>query len=214
MKNTVRLLIISLVFILGAQSVSAFYDASIGRWISRDPIEENGSVNLYGMIGNSAINRTDYLGLLDVDRDTTAPSAAVVYRYSDIYNPGQGGYTDPLFSASCTPTSCSGASASGKVKCSVKWESTIHINTAATFLTSSQIHGHEQRHVASVYIEVANLAKNYKPKPDTFCDCLTAEKAARKYEKEIEDALLEIAKREKAHGNMLSPIPSKGYDPL
>jgi RHS repeat-associated protein len=40
-----------------------YYNPSIGRWLSRDPIEENGGVNLYGMIGNNPVNYLDYLGL-------------------------------------------------------------------------------------------------------------------------------------------------------
>ena len=33
-----------------------------GRWPSRDPIEERGGVNLYGFVGNLAINQIDVLG--------------------------------------------------------------------------------------------------------------------------------------------------------
>jgi RHS repeat-associated protein len=40
-----------------------FYDPVTGRWPSRDPIEERGGVNLYGFVGNSAVNKRDYLGL-------------------------------------------------------------------------------------------------------------------------------------------------------
>jgi len=32
-------------------------------WPSRDPIEEQGGINLYGMVGNDAVGRWDYLGL-------------------------------------------------------------------------------------------------------------------------------------------------------
>jgi hypothetical protein len=32
-------------------------------WPSRDPIDERGGLNLYGMVGNDSINRWDYLGL-------------------------------------------------------------------------------------------------------------------------------------------------------
>ncbi|WP_256200652.1 RHS repeat-associated core domain-containing protein, partial [Verrucomicrobium spinosum] len=39
-----------------------YYDAVRGRWMNRDPIEEQGGSNLYGMIGNSAVNKWDYLG--------------------------------------------------------------------------------------------------------------------------------------------------------
>lgn len=35
----------------------------MGRWLSRDPIQESGGVNVYGMIGNDPLNYLDYLGL-------------------------------------------------------------------------------------------------------------------------------------------------------
>jgi RHS repeat-associated protein len=42
-----------------------YYNASTGRWLSRDPIEEEiGGVNLYAFVGNSPVGRTDNLGLL------------------------------------------------------------------------------------------------------------------------------------------------------
>ena len=40
-----------------------WYDAGAGRWINRDPIEEDGGVNLYGFVGNDGRLNIDYLGL-------------------------------------------------------------------------------------------------------------------------------------------------------
>ncbi len=40
------------------------YSPELGRWLSRDPIGERGGVNLYGMIGNDAVNKWDKLGLI------------------------------------------------------------------------------------------------------------------------------------------------------
>jgi RHS repeat-associated protein len=40
------------------------YNPSLGRWLSRDPIGEAGGVNLYGYVGNNAVNSVDSLGLL------------------------------------------------------------------------------------------------------------------------------------------------------
>ena len=39
-----------------------YYDPQHGRWISRDPIEEEGGVNLYGFIQNNGVNYYDLLG--------------------------------------------------------------------------------------------------------------------------------------------------------
>ena len=40
-----------------------FYDPVTGRWPSRDPIEEEGGVNLYGFVNNSVLHRIDVLGM-------------------------------------------------------------------------------------------------------------------------------------------------------
>ncbi|MEI6782478.1 MAG: RHS repeat-associated core domain-containing protein, partial [Verrucomicrobiota bacterium] len=40
-----------------------YYNASTGRWLSRDPIAEKGGLNLCGFVGNDPIRRNDYLGL-------------------------------------------------------------------------------------------------------------------------------------------------------
>lgn len=39
------------------------YDSEHGRWISRDPIGENGGLNLYGYVGNNPLRYLDPLGL-------------------------------------------------------------------------------------------------------------------------------------------------------
>jgi RHS repeat-associated protein len=40
-----------------------YYDPVTGRWLSRDPIEEEGAINLYGFVNNSPIIRHDLLGM-------------------------------------------------------------------------------------------------------------------------------------------------------
>ena len=39
------------------------YDASTARWLSRDPIAEQGGINLYGYVGGNFVNAVDPLGL-------------------------------------------------------------------------------------------------------------------------------------------------------
>jgi RHS repeat-associated protein len=51
-----------------------YYAPEMGRWLSRDPIEEGGGLNLYGMVGNDPVNKWDYLGL----RNPTAIEQAVL----------------------------------------------------------------------------------------------------------------------------------------
>ncbi|MCP5535067.1 MAG: RHS repeat-associated core domain-containing protein [Akkermansiaceae bacterium] len=40
-----------------------YYDPNVGRWINRDPIEEEGGFNLYGFVNNDGINKFDIFGL-------------------------------------------------------------------------------------------------------------------------------------------------------
>jgi len=40
-----------------------FYDPSLGRWLNRDPIEEQGGINVYGYVGNAPSDAVDPFGL-------------------------------------------------------------------------------------------------------------------------------------------------------
>ena len=40
-----------------------YLDPLTGRWINRDPIEEEGGLNLYGFVGNSGVDTWDKLGM-------------------------------------------------------------------------------------------------------------------------------------------------------
>lgn len=41
-----------------------FYDSETGRWLNRDPIQEEGGLNVYGFVGNNSVNAWDFIGLL------------------------------------------------------------------------------------------------------------------------------------------------------
>jgi len=45
-----------------------YYNPTTGRWLSRDPIDELGGINLWGIVGNSPINKVDALGLASLDQ--------------------------------------------------------------------------------------------------------------------------------------------------
>jgi RHS repeat-associated protein len=63
-----------------------YYDAGKGRWPSRDPIEEAGGNNLYGMVGNDPVNWIDALGLMTYAEFAAAVDAAATPR--DLYKIG------------------------------------------------------------------------------------------------------------------------------
>jgi RHS repeat-associated protein len=67
MKNTTvtQWLLVSLgLWLLSQQCGQCFYDPGQQRWINRDPIQERGGLNLYGLVANNPINCIDILGLV------------------------------------------------------------------------------------------------------------------------------------------------------
>jgi hypothetical protein len=48
-----------------------YYNPTTGRWLSRDPIEELGGVNLYAFVGNDGVNQWDYLGREAVNHEAS-----------------------------------------------------------------------------------------------------------------------------------------------
>jgi RHS repeat-associated protein len=52
-----------------------YYNANLGRWINRDPIEEWGGPNVYGFVKNVPSTLTDLLGLVDTDVLPPPPSS-------------------------------------------------------------------------------------------------------------------------------------------
>jgi RHS repeat-associated protein len=54
-----------------------YYEPTLAAWLCRDPLEEEGGINLYGVTGGDPVNGIDPLGLA-VDRDVTAGQFNVV----------------------------------------------------------------------------------------------------------------------------------------
>jgi hypothetical protein len=65
MKTLPRLiqLVLFATLLIQPDAARAVYDPYLGRWLSRDPIGEEGGINLYGYVENGPIMRTDPLGL-------------------------------------------------------------------------------------------------------------------------------------------------------
>ncbi len=56
-----------------------FYDPTLQRWLTRDPLGEAGGVNLYGFVGNDPISRVDPLGLTYLVSETPFPGQEGTY---------------------------------------------------------------------------------------------------------------------------------------
>lgn len=63
LKLLIRLLLLALFMAGFAPVAEAFYNPSAGRWLSRDPIQEQGGLNLHGFVSNDPENYNDWLGL-------------------------------------------------------------------------------------------------------------------------------------------------------
>lgn len=57
------LLLVPLVLIATTSSSLAFYNPQTGRWLSRDPVEEEDGGNLYAFVRNRPVDRVDIFGL-------------------------------------------------------------------------------------------------------------------------------------------------------
>ena len=53
-----------------------YYHPALGRFINRDPIEEQGGLNLYAFCGNDGVNRWDKLGMEETDAEKAKREAA------------------------------------------------------------------------------------------------------------------------------------------
>jgi RHS repeat-associated protein len=63
------------------------YDAELGRWLSEDPIGEEGGVNLYGYVGNGVVGRVDPLGLdYCIVQDGIFPHASIYAPLKDPFS--------------------------------------------------------------------------------------------------------------------------------
>ena len=75
-----------------------YYDPRNGRWLSRDPIEEEGGLNLYGFVGNDGVNSVDILGQWTLEEAKNLLKAAKVKPAIPArthYNPYTGKSTTP-----------------------------------------------------------------------------------------------------------------------
>ena len=87
-----------------------FLDPKIGRWLSRDPIGEQGGLNLHGMVGNDPTNRVDVLGLAlyafdgtnnDAGDNTNVRLLFQAYSGRAYYAPGPGAIHPELSESNC-----------------------------------------------------------------------------------------------------------------
>jgi hypothetical protein len=63
MKTQNRKLVVLLPILLSTRMALAFYCPSTGTWPNRDPMQEQGGLNLYGFVADDPLDKVDRLGL-------------------------------------------------------------------------------------------------------------------------------------------------------
>jgi len=158
-----------------------YYDPLTGRWPSRDQIDEEGGLNLYGFVGNNGVSSWDYLGLLIIDASGLVDPASVVPK-PGVVNGGvdiAGTLVTPEVHCSCK---CyNGNNDEWRINCTVKTTATITLDgskkpfgvgkdgsrfqpVGEKNIGWSQIFGHEQRHVKSRNARVTAKAEEWRKK--------------------------------------------------
>jgi hypothetical protein len=90
MKTTKsKILLVSAVAFFAALNVQAYFDPSVGRWASRDPMGEDGGLNLYAAVDNNFVNCVDGLGLKHIEIWASAyiPHNLFVFPYPEGFDP-------------------------------------------------------------------------------------------------------------------------------
>ena len=72
------------------------YDPNMGRWMSRDPIGENGGENLYSFVLNKPVFLIDPLGFRPRSAGETAMVVELIKTYQEAENKGDDEYTHAL----------------------------------------------------------------------------------------------------------------------
>ena len=78
-----------------------FYRPEIGRWVSRDPIEEVGGVNVNGFVFNNPINISDTDGRRTIGEGIKCVLRKICGKVVRICAPGP--ITEPIFPPVCNP---------------------------------------------------------------------------------------------------------------
>ena len=163
--------------------------SGIPYWPSRDPIEERGGLNLYGMVNNSLVSYWDYLGLEISFNPTEPEDVTPEWNFFLGRNWRWHGSTARSHEESC---SCSCSNDLWKMVCEVTTSYSIRLNTRTTPPTGEtheSIYGHEQAHIRSRNHRAENALDNLDLEFGPFDSADTCEEWIEENENAIADAI-------------------------
>jgi RHS repeat-associated protein len=165
-----------------------YYCLGTGRWLSRDPLGEDGGVNLYVQVGNQPVDLVDFIGLLEVK--VTGPVAHQTI--PTIVPSGPSGTTfhplrTRLSSKKLVVCKCEQNLCGRRVSCEIRYTAHIRISRseAAEFREPlNGVYGHEQMHILSINYRVeSEIASLLRAEFQYFLDKSMCRKAAQSYER-------------------------------
>ena len=140
-----------------------FYSPYLMRWLNRDPIEENGGLNLYGFCGNNAVNEVDYVGLMTVVYHTFGKSPPDGWGHPDVRGVTIINFKQPRISM----IKCSGDKLSYRV---VFNPSDSRADIYLSEMLSMQTIKDEMEHVECGRI-LDNALDAFKKEVESICEC-------------------------------------------
>ena len=183
---------------------------ALGRtnWLGRDPIEENGGINLYAFVGNMPLKKWDRLGLDDksiiidsvVYGDPNTPP--VLVDLSSIKDNGSGGWGRASMMDREVTCSCNKEGETCQVHCTVTMTAVIELtnkrplNSDGTLAKKTpnrgEVYGHEQQHIVGFNSRAKDLVDKLDKKTGLYTapkKCQKQAKWAQEYFQEKLDAL-------------------------
>jgi len=204
---------------LGIDYGFRYYVPETGRWPSRDPIGEQGGLNLYAFVGNDGVNTWDYLGLAIVDEFYFPDSAEnISYSFAPLES-HQGGVTTTGMQANCgcilnEENNCY------EVYCRIQLDFKIEINELIQGNSSmvEDAYGHEQQHVSRILSQVKNMASHYRNNHSAVFEskekCRSGTRGSEYVQGAIRDVLDTIEDLHEYHIEPFSPKEGEPYDPI
>lgn len=194
-----------------------WYNPLTGRWPSRDPIEEEGGLNLYWFVSNNGVVYTDYLGLIEVDDSgLVRPEKTEVKWDSTTMDIDVSARTVPytaVISFECKDGKITGDIV-GEAHIYLNWNQKFPIDRNGKRDTWERVMGHEQKHVKVMFDLIMALAVRLaRLEPESPATDERAEELTERYQK-IVDLATDLGGGHSDDKKNPRPADGQGYPPL